>query len=56
MGDRTDHMVSFPSTCVDLIQPGEQPMLLKQNVHIPEAKIRLYRDQVQFFNETHIKR
>uniref|UniRef100_A0A1I8ECF1 STAC3-related SH3 domain-containing protein n=1 Tax=Wuchereria bancrofti TaxID=6293 RepID=A0A1I8ECF1_WUCBA len=47
-GDRTDRLMSFPSTCVALVQPGEQPMLLRQNVHIPEAKIRLYRDQVVF--------
>ncbi|VDO34963.1 unnamed protein product [Onchocerca flexuosa] len=47
-GDRTDRLLTFPSTCVALVQPGEQPMLLKQNVHIPEAKMRLYRDQVVF--------
>ncbi|VDK89045.1 unnamed protein product, partial [Onchocerca ochengi] len=47
-GDRTDRLMTFPSTCVALVQPGEQPMLLKQNVHIPEAKMRLYRDQVVF--------
>lgn len=47
-GDRTDRLISFPSTCVALVQPGEQPMLLRQNVHMPEAKIRLYRDQVVF--------
>ncbi|CAG9538121.1 unnamed protein product [Cercopithifilaria johnstoni] len=47
-GDRTDRLMSFPSTCVALVQPDEQPMLLKQNVHIPEAKMRLYRDQVVF--------
>ncbi|VDO28905.1 unnamed protein product [Brugia timori] len=47
-GDRTDRLMSFPSTCVALVQPGEKPMLLRQNVHIPEAKMRLYRDQVVF--------
>ncbi|VDK84291.1 unnamed protein product [Litomosoides sigmodontis] len=47
-GDRADRLMSFPSTCVALVQPGEQPMLLKQNVHIPEVKMRLYRDQVVF--------
>uniref|UniRef100_A0A158Q785 SH3 domain-containing protein n=1 Tax=Elaeophora elaphi TaxID=1147741 RepID=A0A158Q785_9BILA len=47
-GDRADRLMSFPSTCVALVQPGEQPMLLRQNVHIPEAKMRLYRDQVVF--------
>ncbi|VDN05104.1 unnamed protein product [Thelazia callipaeda] len=31
-GDRTDRLISFPSTCVALIHPGEQPMLLRQNV------------------------
>lgn len=46
--DRTDRLISFPSTCVALLQRGEQPMLLKQNVHIPEVKMRLYRDQVVF--------
>ncbi|VDK28124.1 unnamed protein product [Gongylonema pulchrum] len=47
-GDRTDRLISFPSTCVALVQPGEQPMVLRQNVHMPEAKMRLYRDQVVF--------
>ncbi|VDN57904.1 unnamed protein product [Dracunculus medinensis] len=48
LGERSDRLISFPSTCVALIQPSEQPMILKQSVHIPEAKIRLYRDQIVF--------
>ncbi|KHN87666.1 hypothetical protein Tcan_01957 [Toxocara canis] len=46
--DRCDRLITFPSTCVALVQPGEQTMILKQNVHIPESKMRLYRDQVVF--------
>lgn len=44
--ERSDRLITFPSTCVAMIQPGEQTMILKQNVHIPESKMRLYRDQV----------
>uniref|UniRef100_A0A0M3HVD4 SH3 domain-containing protein n=1 Tax=Ascaris lumbricoides TaxID=6252 RepID=A0A0M3HVD4_ASCLU len=46
--ERSDRLITFPSTCVAMIQPGEQTMILKQNVHIPESKMRLYRDQVVF--------
>ncbi|CAD5218665.1 unnamed protein product [Bursaphelenchus okinawaensis] len=46
--DRLQQLLSFPATCVAAIQSNEQPMKLVQNVHIPEAKMRLYRDQVVF--------
>lgn len=62
--DRLQQLLTFPSTCVASMQPQEQPMKLVQNVvgfylktssiisslfqHIPEAKLRLYRDQVVF--------
>lgn len=46
--DRLQQLLTFPSTCVAAIYSNEQPMKLAQNVHIPEAKLRLYRDQVVF--------
>ena len=39
-------MLTFPSTCVAIFHPGEQPMKLVQNCNIIENKLRLYRDQV----------
>ncbi|KHJ92227.1 hypothetical protein OESDEN_07891 [Oesophagostomum dentatum] len=44
--DRTERLLSFPATCVALVQPGEQAMKILQNVAVPEIKLRLYRDQV----------
>ncbi|VDN35674.1 unnamed protein product [Cylicostephanus goldi] len=44
--DRTEQLISFPATCVALVQPGEQAMKILQNVAVPEIKLRLYRDQV----------
>ncbi|KAK6752609.1 hypothetical protein RB195_003806 [Necator americanus] len=46
--DRTERLLSFPATCVALVQPGEQAMKILQNVAVPEIKLRLYRDQVVF--------
>ncbi|KAI6175265.1 hypothetical protein M3Y97_00669500 [Aphelenchoides bicaudatus] len=46
--DRLQQLLTFPSTCVAAMQPLEQPMKLLQNVHVPEAKLRFYRDQVVF--------
>ncbi|VDK53730.1 unnamed protein product [Anisakis simplex] len=52
---RSDRLITFPSTCVALVQPGEQTMLLRQNVHIAESKMRLYRDQVVFAQPDSLK-
>lgn len=49
VNDRTEQLLTFPTTCVAVIQPGEQPMKLTQNVltqTLNETKLRLYRDQV----------
>uniref|UniRef100_A0A158PCJ3 SH3 domain-containing protein n=1 Tax=Angiostrongylus cantonensis TaxID=6313 RepID=A0A158PCJ3_ANGCA len=46
--DRTESLLSFPATCVAMVQPGEQAMKILQNVAVPEMKLRLYRDQVVF--------
>ncbi|EYC36032.1 hypothetical protein Y032_0943g3149, partial [Ancylostoma ceylanicum] len=46
--DRTERLLSFPATCVAMVQPGEQAMKILQNVAVPEIKLRLYRDQVVF--------
>lgn len=46
--DRTERLLSFPATCVAMVQPGEQVMKILQNVAVPEIKLRLYRDQVVF--------
>ncbi|KAI6211697.1 hypothetical protein M3Y96_00461500 [Aphelenchoides besseyi] len=48
INDRHQQLLTFPSTCVAAFQPDECPMKLIQNVHIPEAKLRFYRDQVVF--------
>ncbi|CAD5226042.1 unnamed protein product [Bursaphelenchus xylophilus] len=48
INDRLQKLLSFPATCVAAIHNNEQPMKLVQNIHIPEAKMRLYRDQVVF--------
>ncbi|KAI1732801.1 SH3 domain containing protein [Ditylenchus destructor] len=48
VNDRLEQLLTFPSTCVTAVQPGEQPMKLIQNVNLPESKFRLYRDQVVF--------
>lgn len=45
---RTERLLSFPATCVAMVQPGEQVMKILQNVAVPEIKLRLYRDQVRF--------
>ncbi|KAK0397876.1 hypothetical protein QR680_002316 [Steinernema hermaphroditum] len=47
-GDRLEQLITFPSTCVAQVHSGEQPMRITQNVHIPDSKLRLYRDQVVF--------
>ncbi|TMS37466.1 hypothetical protein L596_004391 [Steinernema carpocapsae] len=47
-GDRLEQLITFPSTCVAQVHVGEQPMRITQNVHIPDSKLRLYRDQVVF--------
>uniref|UniRef100_A0A1I8AF21 SH3 domain-containing protein n=1 Tax=Steinernema glaseri TaxID=37863 RepID=A0A1I8AF21_9BILA len=47
-GDRLEQLITFPSTCVAAVHSGEQPMRITQNVYIPDAKLRLYRDQVVF--------
>uniref|UniRef100_A0A183F7U3 SH3 domain-containing protein n=1 Tax=Heligmosomoides polygyrus TaxID=6339 RepID=A0A183F7U3_HELPZ len=44
--DRTERLLSFPATCVAMVQPGEQVMKILQNVAVPEIKLRLYRDQI----------
>ncbi|KAI1726325.1 SH3 domain containing protein [Ditylenchus destructor] len=48
VNDRLEQLLTFPSTCVTAVQPGEQPMKLIQNVNLTESKFRLYRDQVVF--------
>ncbi|CAD6195621.1 unnamed protein product [Caenorhabditis auriculariae] len=46
--DRTEHLITFPATCVAQMHPGEQAMRILQNVFVPEQKFRMYRDQVVF--------
>ncbi|KAH7729263.1 helicase mov-10-B.2-like protein, partial [Aphelenchoides avenae] len=49
VNDRTEQLLTFPTTCVAAFQPGEQPMKLTQNVltqTVNETKLRLYRDQI----------
>ncbi|KJH51780.1 hypothetical protein DICVIV_02093 [Dictyocaulus viviparus] len=46
--DRTERLITFPATCVAVVQPGEQAMKILQNLSVPEIKLRLYRDQVVF--------
>ncbi|MFH4975331.1 hypothetical protein AB6A40_002040 [Gnathostoma spinigerum] len=55
IGDRSDNLITFPSTCVAPIRSGEQPMRITQNVHITEARLRLYRDQVVFAQQDSIQ-
>ncbi|KAI6216157.1 hypothetical protein M3Y99_01836700 [Aphelenchoides fujianensis] len=46
--DRSQQLLTFPATCVAAFQPEECPMRIIGMVHIPEAKLRLYRGQVVF--------
>uniref|UniRef100_A0A0K0EAS3 SH3 domain-containing protein n=1 Tax=Strongyloides stercoralis TaxID=6248 RepID=A0A0K0EAS3_STRER len=48
IGDLTETLLTFPSTCVSPIYGNEQPMRVTQNIMIPDTKLRLYRDQVVF--------
>uniref|UniRef100_A0A0K0EVF9 SH3 domain-containing protein n=1 Tax=Strongyloides venezuelensis TaxID=75913 RepID=A0A0K0EVF9_STRVS len=48
IGDLTESLLTFPSTCVSPIYGNEQPMRVTQNIMIPDTKLRLYRDQVVF--------
>uniref|UniRef100_A0A0N4Z3W6 SH3 domain-containing protein n=1 Tax=Parastrongyloides trichosuri TaxID=131310 RepID=A0A0N4Z3W6_PARTI len=48
LGDHTETLLTFPSTCVSPIYGNEQPMRVSQNIMIPDTKLRLYRDQVVF--------
>nr|pir hypothetical protein F19C7.8 - Caenorhabditis elegans [Caenorhabditis elegans] len=45
LNDRTEHMISFPATCVAQMMAGEQAMRIQQNVFVAEQKLRMYRDQ-----------
>lgn len=53
--DHQQQLLTFPSTCVAEMQIHEQPMKITQNVHIPESKIRFYRDQVIFVQPDSLK-
>ncbi|CAI2351378.1 unnamed protein product [Caenorhabditis sp. 36 PRJEB53466] len=46
--DRTEHMITFPATCVAQMLAGEQAMRIQQNVFVAEQKLRMYRDQIVF--------
>ncbi|CDH93039.1 SH3 domain-containing protein [Caenorhabditis elegans] len=48
LNDRTEHMISFPATCVAQMMAGEQAMRIQQNVFVAEQKLRMYRDQIVF--------
>ncbi|UMM29564.1 hypothetical protein L5515_011863 [Caenorhabditis briggsae] len=48
LSDRTEHMITFPATCVAQIMAGEQAMRIQQNVFVAEQKLRMYRDQIVF--------
>ncbi|CAI5448060.1 unnamed protein product [Caenorhabditis angaria] len=46
--DRTEHVLTFPATCVAQMYPGEKAMRVQQNVFVAEQKLRMYRDQIVF--------
>uniref|UniRef100_A0A1I7TDW8 SH3 domain-containing protein n=2 Tax=Caenorhabditis tropicalis TaxID=1561998 RepID=A0A1I7TDW8_9PELO len=48
LSDRTEHMITFPATCVAQMMAGEQAMRIQQNVFVAEQKLRMYRDQIVF--------
>ncbi|PAV77818.1 hypothetical protein WR25_01373 [Diploscapter pachys] len=48
ISDRTEHLMTFPATCVAHISSNEQPMIILQNVFVSEFKLRMYKNQVVF--------